>query len=145
LRAREAVMQLFRPHLHALGLTDQQGRILRVLAERKRIEMRELSAQTCIHPASLSRMIPRMDARGIVRRSRDQADARRVMVAITARGLALFRVIAPESIAIYAGVAAAIGATRMRALHRSLDALIVLAPDAAADARVRPRRRVGAH
>jgi homoprotocatechuate degradation regulator HpaR len=124
LRAREAVMQLFRPHLRTLGLTDQQGRILRVLAEVRAMEMRELSARTCILPASLSRMVPRMHARGIVRRSKDRADGRRVMVAITRRGLVLLRAISRQSVEIYAAVAKEIGASEMRDLHRSLDTLI---------------------
>jgi homoprotocatechuate degradation regulator HpaR len=140
LRAREAVMQLFRPHLHALRLTDQQGRILRVLAERKQVEMAALSAHTCIHPASLSRMIPRMHARGIVRRTKDRVDARRVIVSITKPGLVLFRAIRRQSIEIYATVAEEIGDARLRELHRCLD--ILIANVGAADhATTRPRRR----
>src|SRR5712691_5731843 len=67
LRTREAMMQHFRPSLHAAGLTDQQGRILRVLAETAELEMLELSARTCILPASLSRIIPSMAKKGLVR------------------------------------------------------------------------------
>lgn len=145
LRGREAVMQLFRPHLREVGLTDQQGRILRVLAERKWVEMRELSAETCIHPASLSRMIPRMHANGIVRRWKNRADGRRVMVAITKRGLALLRVIARHSVQIYAAVARKIGAARLRELHLCLDILIASldrsAPEPAARQRKTPSRK----
>src|ERR1700733_509023 len=68
LRAREAVMRRFRPFLRDLGLNDQQGRIIRVLAEADQLEMRELSALTCIHAASLSRIIPRLVDEGIVQR-----------------------------------------------------------------------------
>lgn len=125
-------MQLFRPHLRALGLTDQQGRILRVLAEAQSIEMRELSARTCILPASLSRMIPRMHKKGIVRRWKDRVDGRRVMVSITRRGLGLLRAISRQSIEIYASVAREIGASEMRNLHRCLDILIAKAGVSAA-------------
>ena len=34
LRAREAVMQRFRPMLHQHGVTEQQWRVIRVLVER---------------------------------------------------------------------------------------------------------------
>ncbi len=114
LRARDAVMLRFRPHLKTLGLTDQQGRILRVLAEAERLEMGELAERTCIHPASLSRIIPRLHKRGIVRRWKDRDDARRVAVSITKRGLASFAVILAESERIYADLAAEIGSARMR-------------------------------
>ena len=143
LRAREAVMQRFRPHLRLLGLTDQQGRILRVLAERNWVEMRELSARTCIHPASLSRMIPRMHQKGIVRRWKDSVDARRVMVAITKRGLALFRAISRQSVLIYARLASEIGTARLRDLYRSLDILIANSAAEAAPGASRRERRHG--
>jgi len=126
LRARDAVMQRFRPRLRALGLTDQQGRILRVLTEFENIEMLELAALTSINPASLSRMIPRMDRKGIVRRRKHRQDARRVTVSLTERGRALIEPMVSESDQIYAAIADKIGAARMRQLRRSLDMLIEL-------------------
>jgi homoprotocatechuate degradation regulator HpaR len=147
LRARDSVMQLFRPHLRQLRLTDQQGRIIRVLAEHKSMEMGELAEHTCIHPASLSRMVPRMHARGIVHRSKDRTDGRRVMVAITKRGLALFQVTAARSIDVYATVSREIGATRLRDLHRCLDVLIAKFGGGAASsprARKKPLARASA-
>jgi homoprotocatechuate degradation regulator HpaR len=126
LRARDAVMQRFRPRLHALGLTDQQGRILRVLTEFDTVEMLELSALTSINPASLSRMIPRMDRQGIVRRRKNRDDARRVTVSLTDRGRVLIEPMVAESDRIYALLAEQMGAARMRELRRSLDLLIQL-------------------
>ena len=142
LRAREALMQLFRPHMRELGLTDQQGRILRVLAERDAVELSELSAETCIHPASLSRMIPRMQANGVLRRWRDPVDARRVMVSISKPGMALFRAIARQSLDIYATVAREIGPTRLKELNRSLDSLIAGIGKSSGGAEQRRGRRI---
>ena len=124
LRAREAVMQRFRPHLHELGFTDQQGRIMRTLAEVDWIDMLELSRRCCIHPASLSRIIPRLDEKGIVRRRQDAEDARRMTVSLTKKGRAVFEVVSFESEVIYADLAAELGAARLQELHRCLDALI---------------------
>lgn len=138
LRARDAVMLRFRPHLKTLGLTDQQGRILRVLAEADRLEMGELAERTCIHPASLSRIIPRLHKKGIVRRWKDSDDARRVAVSITKRGRGIIAIILEESERIYADLAAEIGLGRMRELHRCLDILIATGGAAAK----KPARRV---
>lgn len=124
LRAREAVMQRFRPHLHELGFTDQQGRIIRALAEVEWIDMLELSRRCCIHPASLSRIIPRLDEKGIVRRRPSTDDARRVIVSLTRKGHSTFSMLSFESEAIYASVAAELGIARLQELHRCLDTLI---------------------
>lgn len=124
LRAREAVMQRFRPHLHGLGFTDQQGRIIRTLAEVDGIDMLELSRRCCIHPASLSRIIPRLDDKGIVRRRPGSDDARRVTVSLTKKGRSVFAMLSFESEVIYAALATELGAARLQELHRSLDALI---------------------
>jgi homoprotocatechuate degradation regulator HpaR len=124
LRARDAVIQRFRPHLRAQGLTDQQGRILRVLAETEQLEMSELAVRTSIHPASLSRIVPRLHTKGIVRRWKVDADARRVLVAITKRGRAAVGPVMRASKRIYADLAAELGPSRLRDLQRSLDMLI---------------------
>ncbi|HUZ73054.1 MAG TPA: homoprotocatechuate degradation operon regulator HpaR [Stellaceae bacterium] len=124
LRARDAVMQRFRPHLRKQGLTDQQGRILRTLAETERLEMSELAARTSIHPASLSRIIPGLERKGIVRRWKNDADARRVAVSITKRGLAVVQPVMRQSKRIYAQLAAQMGPGHWRELHRCLEMLI---------------------
>jgi homoprotocatechuate degradation regulator HpaR len=124
LRAREAVMRRFRPRLRALGLTDQQGRIMRSLAEVEAIDMMELARRCCIHPASLSRIVPRLAARGLLRRRIDARDARRVTVALTAKGRAIFWNVWIESEQIYAALADELGRANLQALLRSLDAMI---------------------
>ena len=139
LRARDAVMQRFRPHLRKQGLTDQQGRILRVLAESDRLEMSELAARTSIHPASLSRIVPGLHRKGIVRRWRVDSDARRVLVSITRHGLTVIQPVIRQSERIYADLAAEMGPVRWRDLHRCLEILISTS-DRSAAAKPRPRR-----
>jgi homoprotocatechuate degradation regulator HpaR len=141
LRARDAVMQRFRPFLKKQGLTDQQGRILRTLAEAERLEMRELAARTSIHPASLSRIVPGLARKGIVRRWKNEADARRVAVSITKRGLVVIEPVIRQSERIYAELAAALGPGRWRELHRGLDLLIKTSGGAVAGPGDRARTR----
>lgn len=124
LRARETVMHCFRPHLNKLGFTDQQGRIIRTLAEVEWIDMLELSQRCCIHPASLSRIVPRLHEKGILRRRQDRNDARRVMVSLTRKGRSVYATLSSESEKIYEDIAAQLGAARLHDLHRCLDALI---------------------
>lgn len=124
LRAREAVMQRFRPRLRALGLTDQQGRVMRALAEVEWVDMMELARRCCIHPASLSRIVPRLAARGLLRRRQDKRDARRMTVALTVKGRTTFWNIWVESERIYGTLADELGQATLEELHRCLDALI---------------------
>ncbi len=124
LRARDAVMQRFRPYLRTQGLTDQQGRVLRMLAEVTVLEMGALAAHTSIHPASLSRIIPGLARKALVRRTKAAHDARRVHVAITPRGRAAIMPVIRGSARIYAELAAEMGPARWRELHRSLEVLI---------------------
>jgi homoprotocatechuate degradation regulator HpaR len=124
LRTREAMMQHFRPSLHAAGLTDQQGRILRVLAGTDELEMLELSAQACILPASLSRIVPSMGKKGLVRRRKDHADGRRVSVSITPRGRRIFKKLSRAAEKIYRVLAVELGAARLREFNRCIDDVI---------------------
>jgi homoprotocatechuate degradation regulator HpaR len=130
MRAREAVMSRFRPHLRKHGLTEQQWRIIRALVEVERLEIGELSARCCMLPASLSRILPRLEADGLISRRTHVEDHRRVIVSIAPKGRRLFESIAPDSEEIYAEIARALGPERLAEAYRVLDQLIeVLAVD----------------
>lgn len=122
--AREAVMQRFRPHLTQHGLTDQQWRILRALNEVDDIEIVALGKSCCLHAASLSRILPRLEQDGLIARRGDKADQRRVIVSLTAKGRRLFSQVAPQSEAIYAELAREIGPRRLEQIYDLLDDMI---------------------
>ena len=78
LRAREALMQHYRPGLRAHGLSDQQWRVLRVLREHEGgLETGRLAQQAYILGPSLTGMLARMEKSGLVARQRCPDDARR--------------------------------------------------------------------
>jgi homoprotocatechuate degradation regulator HpaR len=124
--AREAVMQRFRPHLNANGLTDQQWRIIRALNEVEAMDIAALGRACCLHTASLSRILPNLEADGFVSRKANARDQRRVSVSLTAKGRKLFETVAPQSEAIYAQLAQDIGAQRIEQIYRLLDDVIGL-------------------
>lgn len=145
--AREAIMHRFRPHLTAHGLTDQQWRIVRALDEVEALEIVELGRICCLHAASLSRILPKLEADGLVSRRGNKDDQRRVIVSLTAKGRRLFESVAPQSEAIYATLAQEIGPVRLEQIYGLLDEVIgILAkpqrrvPSAAARSRVSVRR-----
>jgi homoprotocatechuate degradation regulator HpaR len=137
--AREAVMQRFRPHLNAHGLTDQQWRIIRALNEVTELEIVELGKRCCLHAASLSRILPNMERDGLLSRRANKDDQRRVIVSLTAGGRRLFEIVAPKSEAIYAALARDIGVQKLEQIYTLLDDVI-----ARLARRTKPRRTAAA-
>ncbi|HWV54731.1 homoprotocatechuate degradation operon regulator HpaR [Pseudorhodoplanes sp.] len=122
--AREAVMQRFRPHLNANGLTDQQWRIIRALNEVDALDMAALGRACCLHTASLSRSLPNLEADGLISRKANKQDQRRVSLSLTAKGRRLFETVAPKSEEIYAQLAQEIGLERLEQVYDLLDEVI---------------------
>lgn len=123
LRAREAVMRLFRPSLRSYGLTEQQWRILRALASIDAIEVTELARVAFLLGPSLSRILRDLEARHLIERRTAKADLRRGVVSISAKGLKLIEAVAPSSEAIYAAMTRRYGARKLAELQDMLHAL----------------------
>ena len=124
LKAREAVMERFRPQLNAHGVTEQQWRVLRALAEVDAIDIGALSQWIALSTPSLSRMLPDMETRGLIKRRRHKADGRVVIIALAPRGRSLFERMSTESERIYHELEAAVGRSSIEVLTRALDTLI---------------------
>lgn len=129
LQARERVIARFRPALQAAGVTEQQWRIVRSLLEAGPLEPRQIVSLCAISSPSLAGVLARMDDMGLVTRTRLGHDARRLQVALTAKGRALARQLAPRIEAIYREIEAHIGTDFARDFYRALDELIVLLDD----------------
>ncbi len=130
LRAREALMQQFRPHLRARGLSEQQWRVVRALVETGSMEINALREACQIHPASLSRMLPNLEKDGRIERRADRDDQRYTIVSITAKGRTLFERVAKESEEIYRAIERRIGSHDVKLLYDLLDKTIRVAPAA---------------
>lgn len=124
MRARETAMSRFRPHLRSHRVTEQQWRILRALAERETMELLELSALCLIQPPSLSRTVPDLADRGLLRRESNPEDHRRVLVSLTIAGRELFEKMAEESARIYAQLDEELDAAGLMGIYQTLTDLI---------------------
>jgi DNA-binding MarR family transcriptional regulator len=80
-----------------LGISGAQLFVLQKLAEGPVSSLKELAARTFTHQSSVSVVVTRLVARGLVARTTFSDDARRVTLALTARGRALLRK-APETL-----------------------------------------------
>ena len=90
LQAREAAMKFFRPSLNEHGLTEQQWRVIRILHQQGEIEMNRLADLACILKPSMTGVLTRMEALGLVGRRKVPHDQRLVLVFLTDTGLACF-------------------------------------------------------
>jgi len=73
------------------GVLVEQFRILEVLNAREPRAMGELAAEALIETPTLTKVIDKMTSEGLVYRTADASDRRRVLVLATAEGKALFR------------------------------------------------------
>ena len=120
LAAREAVMAPIRPVLREAGVTEQQWRVLRVLADEGPSDPSRLAAAAILHAPSVTRILRELLERGLIERAGDPHDGRRSIVAISAAGEALVRRTAEHTLALLDSYAARFGAERLQQLIEEL-------------------------
>jgi DNA-binding MarR family transcriptional regulator len=72
--------------LATLGVTGPQRLVLRLVGHQGSVSAGELARTLHIHPSSLTGMLRRLEQAGLLRRKRDRADGRRVVLSLTASG-----------------------------------------------------------
>lgn len=126
LRAREALMVRIRPILLARDMTEQQWRVIRVLAEESPLDATDVAERACLFKPSLTRIIKILEARKLITRNSDAIDGRRISLAIAPAGMARIREVAPAISAIYANLEARYDVQRIELLLDMLGELAEL-------------------
>jgi DNA-binding MarR family transcriptional regulator len=85
LAARARLDDIFRP----IGLTALQYTALTVLERHDDMSSAQLARHSFVTAQSMADMVAALEARGLIQRSRDDADRRRLVVALTGEGRAL--------------------------------------------------------
>lgn len=83
--------KLYKPLLEPLGLTYPQYLVLLVLWEGDRIAVGDLGRRLQLDSGTLTPLLKRMEASGLLTRTRDARDERRVVVGLTPAGRTLRR------------------------------------------------------
>ncbi|MEP3846570.1 MAG: homoprotocatechuate degradation operon regulator HpaR [Paracoccaceae bacterium] len=125
IRAREGVMSPIRVMLAETGITEQQWRVLRVLAESGSMDTKTLANRSSLLFPSLTRIAATMRDKGLITQTRDDADRRRQMLAITPAGQKLIDDHSAQSAQIVANFRATLGDEKYETL---LDLLALLDP-----------------
>ncbi|MEK0164377.1 homoprotocatechuate degradation operon regulator HpaR [Phaeobacter sp. JH20_36] len=123
LRARERVMGPIRALLSDAGLTEQQWRVLRVVQETGDIDPTQISERACLLLPSLTRILQKLEDKGLIQRAKDQMDRRRQIVSITEAGEQVIDDNLQASLAVIERTRAQMGNERYEALLDLLNEL----------------------
>ena len=87
--ASHAMTKTYKPMLDQLGLTYPQYLVMLVLWEQDAILVKEIGARLFLDSGTLTPLLKRLEANGLVSRNRDPHDERQVRIVLTAEGRSL--------------------------------------------------------
>jgi MarR family transcriptional regulator, organic hydroperoxide resistance regulator len=87
--AARNVIGLYRPVLEPLGLTHPQYLVMLALWERAPLTLKQVGELLSLEPATVSPLVKRLEAAGLVLRQRHPQDERALQVTLTPRGAQL--------------------------------------------------------
>ncbi len=91
LRAREKVMKPARLLLVDAGVTEQQWRVVRVLVEEGPMDPTTIADRAVLLLPSLTRILQKLEDKGLITRTRDDQDGRRQVIKATDDGCKLIK------------------------------------------------------
>ena len=119
--AGHAFTRFYKPRLDALDLTYPQYLVFLVLWEKDDLTVKALGERLFLDSGTITPLIKRLEARGLVSRHRDETDERQVRIRLTAAGRALKGKAQAIPLAVIEGAGQSLEATE--ALRRELVAL----------------------
>jgi DNA-binding MarR family transcriptional regulator len=87
--ASHAMTKTYKPMLDRLGLTYPQYLVMLVLWERDAILVKDIGARLFLDSGTLTPLLKRLEANGLLSRNRDPHDERQVRIVLSAQGRAL--------------------------------------------------------
>ncbi|WP_461404421.1 homoprotocatechuate degradation operon regulator HpaR [Falsiruegeria mediterranea] len=91
LRGREKVMGPIRAMLADVDITEQQWRVLRVLTEEGAQDPTHIAHKACLLLPSLTRILQKLEEKGLIHRHPDPQDGRKQIVEVTETGANIIR------------------------------------------------------
>jgi DNA-binding MarR family transcriptional regulator len=84
-----AFNRVYKPLLERLGLTYPQYLVMLVLWERDDVPVKDIGERLFLDSGTLTPLLKRIEAAGLIRRTRSVDDERQVLIALTPQGQAL--------------------------------------------------------
>ncbi|MEU5884472.1 MarR family transcriptional regulator [Spirillospora sp. NPDC047279] len=123
--AARSVISVYRPLLEPMGLTHPQYLVMLALWQHAPLSVKELSGMLHLEPATLSPLLKRLEAAGLLRRGRAGEDERSLAVVLTDRG----RELRAEALKIPPAIVERLDMdlSELRGLHEALTGVIAAA------------------
>ncbi len=84
--ASRLITREYQPYLDKLGITYPQYLVLLVLWETDGISVNDIAHKLILNTNTVTPLLKRMEAQGLIRRNRAQTDERKVIIELTAEG-----------------------------------------------------------
>lgn len=84
-----AIQRAYKPLLDALGVTYPQYLVMNVLWQEDARTVGDIAEELALEPSTMTPLLKRLEASGFVRRDRNPANERQVVVSLTPKGTAL--------------------------------------------------------
>jgi len=84
------------PHIKSLGLTMTQFDVIATLGNQLPMSCKELGEKTLVTKGTLTGVLERLEAKGLILRQANLEDARSQLIGLTSEGQSLFEKIFPE-------------------------------------------------
>jgi DNA-binding MarR family transcriptional regulator len=81
-----AFNRVYKPLLDRLGLTYPQYLVMLVLWERDDVPLKDIGEKLFLDSGTLTPLLKRLEAQGLIRRTRSTEDERQVLIALTPKG-----------------------------------------------------------
>lgn len=120
IRCTQAFERFSGAHVKKMGLTESQFDVIATLGNTNGMTCKALGERTLITKGTLTGVLDRMEARGLVSRKTDADDARRTHVALTRKGSVLFDDAFPAHMHTLQGVFDRIPPADLISLHNQL-------------------------
>jgi DNA-binding MarR family transcriptional regulator len=123
--ASRLIIREYQPHLERLGITYAQYLVLMVLWETDGIPVSEITQRLLLNTNTVTPILKRMEAQGLITRQRSSSDERKVIVSLTPQGRELEAAAAaiPEHL-VASLVSEEIAAEDLQALKDQLDVIV---------------------
>jgi DNA-binding MarR family transcriptional regulator len=117
------ITKLYRPLLQNLGLTYTQYIAMLALWEQDKITVSELGNRLYLDSGTLTPLLKKLEAAGLVTRTRDKKDERSVLIELTGQGSALREQALgiPEQLACQLGATPQEGMELLKLMHTLMD------------------------
>src|SRR5215469_13409658 len=87
--AAHAFNRVYKPLLDSLGLTYPQYLVMLVLWEHDGVPVKDIGERLFLDSGTLTPLLKRLEATGVIKRTRSTEDERQVLIALTPQGQAL--------------------------------------------------------